>query len=213
MLQVQGIGKSFGRRAVLRDVSFDIREREILGLIGPNGSGKTTLLECLTELPGAKSKLYYVPDGIRPWPDQTLAWVIAFFQELFPGRDAARYIEILGLTPLLKSRLGWLSKGERKRAMLLLGLLTPQPILMLDEPFDGLDLRQAREAAALFRRESATRTLFLSIHDLEQAARICDRLVLLDSGRVAGEGTLAELRERAGVGPADSIAEVFLGLT
>ena len=224
MLSVRGIQKRFGRRVVLEDVSFSVRPGEILGLIGPNGAGKTTLFECLAGLlpidSGAvtpadrKPILYYVPDGIRPWPDQTLQWTTEFFERLFrrPAGTAAGIVESLGLATLANSPLGWLSKGELKRALLALGLLTPQPILMLDEPFDGLDLRQMREAMALFRKESrAGRTLFLSVHELGHAAQVCDRLVLLSAGRVAGVGTLDELRARAGI--AGGIEEVFLALT
>jgi ABC-type multidrug transport system ATPase subunit len=115
-----------------------------------------------------------------------------------------------------------LSKGERKRFLIALGLLAPEPLLLLDEPFDGLDLRQTREATALLRAEAAgaagvegrdRRTLFLSIHQLADAARACDRFVLLADGRVAGEGTLAELRGRAGLAESDGMEEVFLALT
>jgi ABC-2 type transport system ATP-binding protein len=223
MLNVQGIGKRFGRRTVLENVSFSVQPGEILGLIGPNGAGKTTLFECLAGLMpvdgGAispadrKAVLYYVPDGIHPWPDQTLQWTTQFFELLFgrPAGSASRVVESLGLAALAKSPLGWLSKGELKRALLALGLLTPQPILMLDEPFDGLDLRQMREVMALFRAESrAGRTIFLSVHELGHAAQVSDRLVLLSGGRVAAVGTLDELQARAGV---VGIEEAFLALT
>ena len=87
-----------------------------------------------------------------------------------------------------------LSKGQRKRALLALGLLTPHPLLLADEPFDGLDLRQTRDVGAALREHAAAgRTLFLSIHQITDAARVCDRFVLLSGGRVRGEGTLDEL--------------------
>ena len=84
--------------------------------------------------------------------------------------------------------------------LLAIGLLTPHPLLMLDEPFDGLDLRQTRDVMQVLRASAADgRTLFLSIHQLGDAARICDRFVLLSGGRVVGEGTLDELRAKAGL--------------
>ena len=87
-----------------------------------------------------------------------------------------------------------LSKGQRKRALLAIGLLTPQPVLLIDEPFDGLDLRQSRDVAAALRTHASRgRTLFLSIHQITDAARFCDRFVLLSGGRVCGEGTVTEL--------------------
>jgi ABC-type multidrug transport system ATPase subunit len=97
--------------------------------------------------------------------------------------------------------------------MLAVGLLTPQPTLMLDEPFDGLDLRQTRDVMRIIREAAqGGRTMFLSIHQLIDAERICDRLVLLSGGRVVGEGTLDELRARAGV-TTGGLEEVFLALT
>ena len=108
------------------------------------------------------------------------------------------------------------AKGQRKRALLAIGLLTRQPALLIDEPFDGLDLRQTREVAAALRAHCARgRTLFLSIHQISDAARICDRFVLLSNGEVRGEGTVEELvANAASLGAAGtSLEEVFLALT
>jgi ABC-2 type transport system ATP-binding protein len=239
LLCVRGLAKSYGPRAVLEAVSFTVRPGEVLGLIGPNGAGKTTLFECLAGLlpadagevhgaggrrlaPAARGReLFYVPDGIAPWADQPAGHVLAFFRDLW-GVAADRFaatLDSLKLAPLLATAVGALSKGERKRFLLATGLLAPQPLLLLDEPFDGLDLRQTREAMEVLRREvAAGRTLFLSIHQLLDAARACDRFVLLAAGRVAGEGTLAELEAAAGIGEIGGagrrdLEEVFLALT
>lgn len=224
LLRASGICKRIGSNTILDNVSFSIREREILGLIGPNGAGKTTLFECLARLlpidsgriePARRQTLFYLPDAIRPWPDQPVAWVLSFFADL-QGRsrcEASELAEALHLGHLLKAPVGSLSKGECKRMLLGLGLLTSAPLLLLDEPFDGLDFRQTRDVMALLRSYPARgRTLFLSIHQLTDAARVCDRLVLLSQGRVVGEGTLAELRSRAGLGEG-GLEEVFLALT
>ena len=117
----------------------------------------------------------------------------------------------LGLEPVLPKPVASLSKGYRRRLLLALGLLSPHPVLLLDEPFDGLDLRQTREVMALLHRVAAGgRTLLLSIHQLVDAERVCDRLILLSGGKVRGEGTLEELRARAGV--SGSLEDVFLAL-
>lgn len=231
MLTVQALTKSFGPRRVLEDVSFDIQRGEVLGLIGPNGAGKTTLFECLAGLLDAdagavrfadrnlsaaqrQEALFYVPDGITPWREQRLRWVLDFFADLYAAAvTPTELLDALKLTTLAQARLGTLSKGERKRALLALGLLTPQPLLLLDEPFDGLDLRQTREVMTLLRAHAARgRTLLLSVHQLIDAARVCDRLVLLSAGRCVGVGTLEELRAQAGL-PAADLEEVFLALT
>src|SRR5258708_38508691 len=113
----------------------------------------------------------------------------------------------------MRTSVGSLSKGELKRVDLAVGLVTPHPLLLLDEPFDGLDYRQARDVMALLRTYPAKgRTLFLSIHQLTDAARVWDRLVLLSKGHVAGEGTLPELRQKAGLSDG-GLEEVFLSLT
>jgi ABC-2 type transport system ATP-binding protein len=231
LLTVQGLTKSFGRRRVLDDASFSIRPGEVLGLVGPNGAGKTTLLECLAGLMpfeggivkasdglvsgDRKRILFYLPDGIYPWAEQTVKWILGFFKSIYSSADeaAAGLVKPLRLEELMNARIGSLSKGERKRLLLALGLLTPQPLLLLDEPFDGLDLRQSRDVISLLREHaSAGRTLMLSIHQLIDAGRVCDRLVLLTSGRVVGEGTLAELQTKTDL-PNAGVEEIFLALT
>jgi ABC-type multidrug transport system ATPase subunit len=233
LLNVRGLSKQYGPNLVLHDAACTVREHEVLGLIGPNGSGKTTLFECLAGVlpantgtvefqgralapPDRKQALFYLPDAIRPWPDQTAAWALDFFCSLYgrPRSGASELRDALGLHPFVRSRIGALSKGELKRTLLALALLTPQPVLLLDEPFDGLDFRQARDVMALLRSRPLAqgRTLFLSIHQLTDAARVCDRLVLLSRGKVAAEGTLSELKALAG-STATTLEEVFLALT
>ena len=235
-MAVSGLSKRFGEIAALSDVSFHVRTGEVLGLIGPNGAGKSTLFECLAGvLPfdqgtfsadgrplGARERrslLFFVPDGIAPWPAQSVRWALDFTIGFFGGRAALReeVVEQLDLGGLLRRPIGALSKGQRKRVLLGIGLLTPQPALLIDEPFEGLDLRQARDITAALRSHAARgRTLFLSIHQIGDAARFCDRFVLLSGGRVCGEGTVEELAARASA-PSDNLLdnleEVFLALT
>ena len=232
MLAVEGLTKKFGSRSVLADVSFTVGDGEVLGLIGPNGAGKTTVLECLAGLlpansgtvkyhgnplsaRGRKDALFYVPDGILPWAQQTVKWLLTFFERLYsqaPEKLAA-LAGPLRLEEIARSRVATLSKGERKRVLLAAGLLTSHPLLLLDEPFDGLDLRQTRDVMTLLRSESAKgRTLFVSIHQLNDAAKVCDRLVLLNAGKRVAEGTLAELQAQANLTDG-GLEEIFLALT
>ena len=236
LFEVEGLSKRFGELAALSGVSFRVMRGELLGLIGPNGAGKSTLFECLAGVLPAdsgsvrmsgravtiherSSLLFYVPDGIAPWPAQPVRWMLDYAIGFFGGREKLRgeVTEALGLDPFLRQPIGTLSKGQRKRALLALGLLSPQPALLIDEPFDGLDLRQAREVAAVLRKHAAAgRTLFLSIHQIADAARFCDRFVLLSGGRVCAEGTVVELAAQAarrGAEQAHDLEEVFLALT
>ncbi len=231
MLRCTGFAKRYGQRWALRDATFTLGAGEMVGLIGPNGAGKTTLFECVAGVlpatagmvrtddgaPVASRKrvLFYVPDGVRPWPDQTAGWVLRFMAGLHGiAEPTRREVErSLALEPLLGARTGTLSKGEHKRLMLAMGLLTPQALLMIDEPFDGLDLRQTREAMRVLRDHAgAGRTLLLSIHQLNDAERACDRLILLSEGRIVGQGTLDELRAAAGQPATAALEEVFLAL-
>src|SRR5262249_37309522 len=159
---------------------------------------KTTLLECMAgilpsdsgflignkqSLPSTKRKkmLFYLPDGVTPWAQQSVIWALGFFEQLYAASiRATELLAALKLESGRAARFGPLSEGGRNRLLLALGLLTPQPLLLLDEPFDGLDLRQTRDAMTLLRSEASRgRTLLLSIHQLVDAARVCDRLILL----------------------------------
>jgi len=230
-LQVAGITKWYGEQRALADVSFGIRRGEILGVIGPNGSGKTTLLETVSgllpvdagsvfwqrsPLPQDRRRdvVFYLPDGLRPWDDQHVIRVLEFFGCAF-GRQAVELNEVtrsVNLEQVLGKRVYSLSKGYAHRLMLALALLTPHPVLLMDEPFDGLDIRQTREIMALMRRVAAHgRTFTLAIHQLADAERVCDRFILLADGRVCGVGSLNDLRARVGQAKA-GLEDIFLAL-
>jgi ABC-type multidrug transport system ATPase subunit len=218
LLRVDGITVRRGGRALLEDVSFSANAAEILGVIGPNGAGKTTLFEAIAGMlpPDAGrvqgAALFYLPDGIRPWPERRVGWCLDFFAALAGCARDGDAIELLQLRGLMRQRVASLSKGEAKRVALALALGTPQPVLLLDEPFDGLDFKQTRAAAELLRaRAAAGRTLLVSIHQLVDAARIADRFLLLDHGRAIASGSLAELQGRIGIRDA-TLEEVFLAL-
>ena len=232
VLHVAGITKWYGDQRALADVSFDIRCGEILGLIGPNGSGKTTLLESLagllpvsagsvlwqrSSLPQHRRRevVFYLPDGVRPWDGQHVIRVLEFFASAF-GRQPVELEEVarsVGLDEVLGKHVSALSKGYARRLMLALALLTPHPVLLMDEPFDGFDIRQTREIMDLMRRVGAQgRTFTLAIHQLADAERVCDRFILLADGRVCGFGSLDDLR-RCIKQPTATLEDVFFALT
>jgi ABC-type thiamine transport system ATPase subunit len=182
-----------------------------------------------------RALFFYLPDGITPWNAQSAAWLLEFCDAVFgndlghaPGaaveaeashqdmphdrilREDIR--RVLRIAELEARPIGALSKGQRKRLLLAMALHTPHPILLLDEPFDGLDLQLTRDVIALLQRVArAGRTLVLSIHNMQDAERVCDRLVLLDDGRTVAEGSMAALREQAGL-PDATLDDVFLAL-
>jgi ABC-2 type transport system ATP-binding protein len=232
LLRVDSISKRYADQAILSDVTFDIQAGEILGIIGPNGAGKTTLLEAIAgmqpvdkghvrwhgkPLPPSRRReaIFYLPDGVRPYQEQPVTRVLTFFADVYrrSTRVVGDTIEAVGLTPVLHKRVYALSKGYSRRLMLTLGLLTPHPLLFMDEPFDGFDLRQTREIANLLRHEAiGGRTFVVAIHQLADAERVCDRFVLLADGRVRGVGTLNDLRARTAIADG-SLEGIFLALT
>ena len=232
LVEVAGLAKTYGDDVALADISFHVGAGEIVGIIGPNGAGKTTLLETLVGLrpadagvvcchgrpvPAARRRdaMFYVPDGIRPYQDQYVAQVLAFFGGVYsvPAEVVAQAIVAVGLDSVLRHRVRALSKGYGRRLLLALGLLAPHPVVVMDEPFDGFDLRQTRDVVRLLRAEADKgRSLVLAIHQLADAERVCGRFVLLSHGRMRGCGTLDELRTRTGRGNA-GLEEIFLALT
>jgi ABC-2 type transport system ATP-binding protein len=232
LMQVDALAKRYGDQRALADISFAVHAGEVLGLIGPNGAGKTTLLEAMAgllpvdgggilwrgtplPLPQRREFMFYLPDGLRPWDDQYVASAIELFAAVYgrPDRFVAQTIRALDLAPVLRKRILALSKGYGRRLMLALALLTPHPLLLMDEPFDGFDLRQTREIMRVLRDVAGMgRTLVLAIHQLLDAERVCDRFVLLTGGRVSGIGTLDELRAQTGQSSA-GLEDVFLALT
>ena len=204
----------------------------MLGIVGPNGAGKTTLLEVLAGLIGAdagsvlcrgktlpaprrKEAIFYLPDGVRPYQDRFTLDVLRFFASIY-GRSPAEVratIAAVELAPVLRKRVNALSKGYNRRLLLAVGLLTPQDVLLMDEPFDGFDLRQCRNIIQVLRNEASRgRCLILAIHQLGDAERMCDRFLLLAGGKVRAIGPLQELRRQAGL-PEASLEEVFVALT
>jgi ABC-type multidrug transport system ATPase subunit len=232
LLQVAALAKRYGDETALADIAFDVYAGEILGLIGPNGAGKTTLLEavagllpvdagrivwCGAPLPPARRRdvVFYMPDGIRPYRDQPVVRVLHFFAGVYrqPDSRVAATIAALELGAVLGKRVHNLSKGFNRRLLLALALIAPHPLVLMDEPFDGFDLRQARAIAELLRGAAARgRTFVLAIHQLADAERVCDRFLLLSQGRLCGEGTLDRLRARTHL-PAAHLEEIFLALT
>jgi ABC-2 type transport system ATP-binding protein len=232
LLDVSALTKRYGDQVTLADVSFSVFSGEVLGLIGPNGAGKTTLLESIAGILPAdsqtilwrgaplssadrRSSLFYLPDGVRPWQDQYVVRVLAFFAGIYrrSEKHISDAVADAGLAPVLNKRVVALSKGYSRRLMWALALLAPQPLLLMDEPFDGFDLKQSRKMAPVLRQSvAAGRTLILSIHQLADAERVCDRFVLLYDGRICGVGTLNDLRAQTGRASA-SLEEVFLALT
>jgi ABC-2 type transport system ATP-binding protein len=231
LMRVAALSKRYGDQCALADVSFAVHAGEVLGLIGPNGAGKTTLLEAVAGLVPVDSgevrwagrqltraerrrHMFYLPDGVRPWSDQYVVRVLEFFAGVYrrSRSDVAATVAAVGLAPVLGKRVFALSKGYARRLMWALALIAPHPLLLMDEPFDGFDLKQTRQMMGVLRKLLVpARTLVLSIHQLSDAEHVCDRFILLTEGHVRGAGTLEELAARAGR-TAGGLEDIFLAL-
>lgn len=218
------------------DVSLEVKPLEIHGLVGPSGSGKTTILEAIAGVWPASGdvRIGSVPldrDARRPFvhlaPHLDTAFahdrvraVLALARRAL-GADASTVdtlVARLELGPHLDERCGWLPRGARKRVQLAVALLVPRGALLLDEPFDGLDLRQLRTVTALLRTSTNEhRSLLVALASTSAAEALCDRYTLVASrpgggARVVGAGQIHELRALARTHPGASLEEVLHAL-
>ena len=218
-VSVARLRKRYGRTEALRGISFDVARGEIFGLLGPNGAGKTTALECILGLRqpdeggiriagagasahpadakrtvGAQLQEAALQDKITP--RQALDLFGSFYPRPFAAGDLlARF----ALEEKADSPFATLSGGQKQRLFLALALVNRPALLVLDEPTAGLDPHARRELRTLITAMRAEgRTILLSTHDLHEAAEMCDRVAILDAGRIVAAGPPSELIARAG---------------
>ncbi|MEZ6318128.1 MAG: ABC transporter ATP-binding protein [Phycisphaerales bacterium] len=220
MIVVREISKSYGRVRAVRSVSFELPTGQIAGLLGPNGAGKTTTIRMITGVTppdrgeifvagfdvlarplAAKRHIGYLPESAPLYPEMTPEGYLHHRARLFGlgagERRAAvgRVIDRCGVGAMRTRRIGALSKGYRQRVGLAAALLHDPPVLVLDEPTNGLDPGQIREARSLIRELAQDRTMLLCTHILPEVERTCDRVIVLGAGRVLADGSPAELTE------------------
>ncbi len=228
MIEVSRLYKEYGAVQALADVSFEVGGRTIFGLLGRNGSGKTTLLRILTgfRLPTrgsvrvagidvirdprqAQCRLGYLPENPELYGELTVRHLLRFVAAARglsrAGREAriAQVSERFGLAAVLDRLCAHCSKGFRGRVALAAAVLHRPAVVLLDEPTAGLDPEQRLRAHELIRELAAAATVVISSHDLAEIAELCMRVLVLDRGRVACQGTLAEL------GGLDGVRAVF----
>jgi len=213
MLEVEQLSVGVRGRALVDRVSLTVGEGETLAIVGPNGAGKTTLLEAIAGLrPEAmgsvrsRGSFAYAPDDARLPEELDVDEILAA-----SGASAAACIrerERFGLDALRARRGDELSRGEAKRVWLAATALLERPIALLDEPFGAFDPLQLDDVLAAVRATFGRRAVIATVHQLETAERIADRVLILAAGRAVAHGTLAELRERVGQ-PEASLDAIF----
>ena len=199
-VQIAHINKSFGKQQVLKDVTLEIPEGQVLGLLGPNGAGKSTLMKILIGLWQADSGTVGVPERIGYLPENNplydQMYVVEYLQFMagLTGISGSRNTEMVndlidrvGLTPERHKHIRELSKGYRQRVGLAQALLGDPLLLILDEPTTGLDPNQLVEIRALIRELGKDRTVILSTHIMQEVREMCDRVVILDHGEIKAD--------------------------
>jgi ABC-2 type transport system ATP-binding protein len=224
-IAVESLRKRYGTRLALADVSLQVDGGEVVGLLGPNGAGKSTAMSILAtllpfdegrvriaghELPrdakAARRELGLVPQDVALYPTLTGRENLRFFARML-GDDraaaksaAARALELVGLTERADDPVHQYSGGMRRRLNLAAGILHAPRVLLLDEPTTGVD-PQSRERihVAIERLAHDGAAVLTSTHDMEEADRLCGRIVLLDAGRIVASGTTADLVGTCGI--------------
>ena len=232
-IEIERLTKRFGAFTAVDDVSFTVNRGEVLGFLGPNGAGKSTTMRMLagfmtptagtaricghdvTERPvAAKRMLGFLPEGAPTYPEMTVTGFLGFCARArgFRGGDLAdRVAHAMTLTQLEGVRLQpveTLSKGFKRRVGLAAALLHDPPVLVLDEPTDGLDPNQKHEVRNLIRTMAPDKAIVISTHILEEVSAVCTRAVIIARGVVVADATPAELEAQ---GP--SLDFVFRALT
>ena len=231
-LRASGLGKRFGRSAALDGIDFELAAGASLALLGPNGAGKSTLLRLLAglarptsgslrvagmpaHLPAARRQVGFIGHASLLYPYLTARENLLFAARLHqvPDVDARveRWLERAGLSGVAALPVSHFSRGMSQRLAIARGLVHDPHLLLLDEPFAGLDARAAnRLAEQLAALHAAGRTLVLVTHDLKRAAELSDRAIVLAAGRIAfdseGRQAGAETLERALLAASDSAA-------
>jgi ABC-2 type transport system ATP-binding protein len=233
LIEIERLTKRFGAFTAVDDVSFTVRRGEVVGFLGPNGAGKSTTMKMLagfvTPTAGtaricdqdvvdhpvaAKRSLGYLPEGAPTYPEMTVSAFLAFCARIrgYRGADvAARVDGAMDLTQLDGVRLQpieTLSKGFKRRVGLAQSLLHDPPVLVLDEPTDGLDPNQKHEVRQLIRRMAPEKAILISTHILEEVEAVCTRAIVIAHGRVLADATPKALEQ-----PGKTLEQVFRELT
>ena len=210
-VSIQHINKSFGKQQVLRDVSLEIPEGQVLGLLGPNGAGKSTLMKILIGLWRADSgsvqapeRIGYLPENNPLYDEMYVVEYLRFMAEMTANavrpaspvsQEVDQLIERVGLTPERHKHIRELSKGYRQRVGLAQALLGDPQLLILDEPTTGLDPNQLVEIRGLIKNLGKERTVILSTHIMQEVKEMCDRVVILNHGEIKADRPIDEITD------------------
>ncbi len=222
MIKVQALTKSYGDHIAVDHLSFEVQRGEILGFLGPNGAGKSTTMKMLTcflaptsgsiqvggyaaekEPEAIKNMVGYLPETSPSYADMTVYEFLEFIAEIrgFSGEIARQKIESViekcFLEKVRAQTIDTLSKGYRQRVGFAQAILHDPPVLILDEPTDGLDPNQKHEVRHLIRNMGQDKCIILSTHILEEVEELCSRIIIINNGRIVADGSPDEIRAKS----------------
>jgi ABC-2 type transport system ATP-binding protein len=234
MIKTEALTKQYGELTAVDAVSFTVSPGEVLGFLGPNGAGKTTTMRMLagfisatsgrasicghdvdSDSIAARACLGYLPEGAPAYGEMTVRDFLDFVADLRRLRGPARarvdaVIERLQLQSVLTQTIETLSKGFRRRVGLAHAIMHDPPVLILDEPTDGLDPNQKHEVRALINEMAGQKTVIISTHILEEVDAVCTRAIIIARGRIVADDTPQGLAARL---PSGRLDDVFRSIT
>lgn len=234
MIEVKELKKSFGPIVAVDGVSFSVNKGDVLGFLGPNGAGKSTTMRMLScflapdsgtatidghdiieEPVAARRRLGYLAENAPAYDEMTAESLLRFVcesRQMEPEATEKAIEEVAhtcSIDSVLFQPIGTLSKGYRRRVGLAQALVHNPPVLILDEPTDGLDPNQKHDVRELIQRLAAEKCIVISTHILEEVDAICNRMIIISEGKMAVDTTPKELQEKEG----GSLDEIFRKLT
>jgi len=235
MIEVKSLSKSFGAIKAVKGISFKADKGEVLGFLGPNGAGKTTTMRMITGfLPPtsgtalvcghdvainpveAKMQIGYLPENAPVYDSMIVSSFLSFIAEIRGFRGAERRqrvdstIDKCRLDSVRHQSIGTLSKGYRQRVCFAQAILHDPPVLIMDEPTDGLDPNQKFLVRTMIKEMAAQKTIIVSTHILEEVDAVCTRAIIISQGTIVANGTPAELKAKSSTG---RLEDVFRMLT
>lgn len=235
LIEIDGLTKRFGAFVAVDNVSFNVAKGEVLGFLGPNGAGKSTTMRMLagfmiptdgtaricghdvqSDSVAARAALGFLPEGAPTYPEMAVRGFLRFCAKIrgFKGGElddrVDHAIDLTGLQGVWLQPVETLSKGFKRRVGLAQALLHNPPVLVLDEPTDGLDPNQKHEVRALIQKMAPEKAIVISTHILEEVDAVCTRAIVIANGRIVADATPAELEARH---PSGKLDDVFRQLT
>jgi ABC-2 type transport system ATP-binding protein len=233
-IEVSQLTRMYGEQKAVDDISFHLNKGEIVGFLGPNGAGKSTTMKMITgyikpdkgtavvsginvqsEPIAAKKKIGYLPEANPLYYDMYVQEYLEFVADVHrvPSRKhrITEIINTVGLTPERRKKIGQLSKGYKQRVGLAAALIHDPEVLILDEPTTGLDPNQIIEIRDLIRHLGKNKTVLFSTHILQEVEAICDRVIIINKGRLVANSSLHELKQNAAAN--ETLEDIFRNLT